>query len=294
MLGLFSIVKFSVDLEIQVLGIIFFALGITTWTLLVLKLLFAFDSVITQMKNPVIASVAPTFTMGTMVLASIIMPHYSIIKYLWFVALALQILLFCYFVKTFILTKSFSLQTVLPSWLILFVGFGIAPVTFGHVYPMLTQLIFWFGLVCYIVILPIVLIRLKKYTLVEATKPLLVILCAPASLLTVGYLEAFTTHSDILLYILFTLSQLLYIVVIIQMPKLLKLPFSPSYAAFTFPLVISGIAMERMSVHVGLNVLLYLSYIELIIGAIIVLYVYVRYIQFLQGTMRSVQVATRK
>lgn len=294
MLGLFSLVKLAIFLEQEMLGILFFALGITTWVLLVLKILFAFDSVVMQMKNPVIASVAPTFTMGTMVLASIIMPHFSLIKYLWFAALALQILLFYYFVKTFILTKTFSLQTVLPSWFILFVGFGIAPVTFGHVYPALTQIIFWFAFGCYSVILPLVLTRLYKYSLVEAAKPLVAILCAPVSLLSVGYLEAFTTHSEILLYILFILSQLFYIVVLTQLPKLLKLPFYPSYAAFTFPLVISATAMEKMYVHLGLNVFHYLSYVEFVIGALIVLYVYIRYTRFLQKSMQPVQVVAKK
>jgi exfoliative toxin A/B len=294
MLGLFSLVKLSIFLELELLGILFFALGITTWALLVLKILFAFDSVLMQLKNPVIASVAPTFTMGTMVLASIIMPHYSMIKYLWMAALALQILLFCYFIKTFILTKSFSLQTVLPSWFILFVGFGIAPVTFGHVFPTLTQIIFWFGLGCYSVILPLVLTRLYKHSLAEGAKPLIAILCAPVSLLSVGYLEAFTTHSETLLYGLFFLSQLFYIVVLIQMPKLLKLPFYPSYAAFTFPLVISAIAVERMYVHSGLNVFHYISYLEFVIGALVVLYVYIRYTRFLQKSMQPVQVAATK
>lgn len=290
MLGLFSLVKLSIFLEQEMLGILFFALGITTWALLVLKILFAFDSVVIQMKNPVIASVAPTFTMGTMVLASIIMPHFSMIKYLWIAALVLQILLFCYFVKTFILTKTLSIQTVLPSWFILFVGFGIAPVTFGHVFPTLTQIIFWFALGCYTVILPIVLTRIYKHSLAEGAKPLFAILCAPASLLSVGYLEAYTTHSVILLYILFTLSQLFYIVVLTQLPKLLKLPFYPSYAAFTFPLVISATAMERMYVHLGLKGFHFISYMELVIGALVVLYVFIRYTRFLQKSVQPVQV----
>ena len=294
MLGLFSLVKLTILMEQDLLGIIFFALGITTWALLVLKLLFSFDSVVMQMKNAVIASVAPTFTMGTMVLSSIIFPHFSMIKYLWLAALALQILLICYFIKTFILTKSCSLQSVLPSWFISFVGICIAPVTFGHVYPTLTQFIFYFALGGYIVLLPLVLVRLKKYTLAEGAKPLIAIFCAPLSLLTIGYLEAFTTHVDLLLYILFALSQLFYIVVLTLLPKLLKLPFYPSYAAFTFPLVISATALERMYMYLDLHALRYVSYIELGIGALIVLYVYIRYTHFLQKAVQPVQVVATK
>lgn len=294
MLGLFSLVKLSQDMELELLGILFFALGITTWALLVLKILFAFDSVVIQLKNPIIASVAPTFSMGTMVLASLIMPHFDMIKYLWIAALALQILLVCYFIKTFVWTKLFSLQAVLPSWFILFVGICIAPVTFGQVYPLLTQIIFWLALGCYVVFLPIILMRLFKYSLAEGAKPLITILCAPVSLLTVGYLEAFTSHNNILLYILFTLSQLFYIVVLTLLPKLLKLPFYPSYAAFTFPLIISAIAVERMYAYLELNVFHYISYIELGIGVLIVLYVYIRYTRFLQKALQPIQIVVTK
>ena len=68
--------------------------------------------------------------------------------------------------------------------------------------------------------------------------------------------------------------------------RLLKLKFYPSYSGFTFPLIISGIAMKLtngflIKTNQGIPSLQYLVKFQEIVGVALTLYVLYRYIQFL-------------
>lgn len=81
------------------------------------------------------------------------------------------------------------------------------------------------------------------------------------------------------------LATVLYLVVLVKLPKYLKMPFFPSYAAFTFPFVISAIAMKQTMACLAnmgspmswLNVVVI---IETVIAVVLCVYALVRYILF--------------
>ena len=81
--------------------------------------------------------------------------------------------------------------------------------------------------------------------------------------------------------ILLLLAQIFYFYIIIQLPKLLKEPFSPVFSAFTFPLVISATALKN-----SLPVLMFpviwkgLLFIEMLLATVIVLRVFIGYLHF--------------
>lgn len=90
----------------------------------------------------------------------------------------------------------------------------------------------------------------------------------------------------ILVWILLLVSQISYLWVLFQLPKLLKLKFYPSYSAFTFPLAITAISLKLTNGFLtsqgkSIALLKYLVKFEEFIGVLIVLYVLVRYIGFL-------------
>lgn len=129
---LFSLGNLLHELQITNAAHFSFFLGIVLFLLLLGKLVFATNSVVTEMQNPIIASVSPTFTMGTLALSSGL--HYygissSIIHTLWILAAATQIFIICYFFITFIWKKKITVTDVFPSWLILFVGTAVMPLT---------------------------------------------------------------------------------------------------------------------------------------------------------------------
>ena len=87
------------------------------------------------------------------------------------------------------------------------------------------------------------------------------------------------------------LAQALFVLVLTQMPKLLRLKFYPSYAAFTFPFVITAIALRQTISYltqegfVVSSIFNYLVEVEALIATVIVVYVFVRYLKFLHEQM---------
>jgi exfoliative toxin A/B len=156
--------------------------------------------------------------------------------------------------------------------------------------------------VTYIILLFVVLYRtLRVKEMPEPTLPLLIIFAAPASLLLAGYMNSFTEKSMFIVYLLMTLSFVFYLTALIMLPKLLRLKFYPSYSAFTFPLIISGIGMKLANGFLTksnhpITPLKYLVVLQVIIAASITLYVLLRYIQFLTVSNKpsqSVQTAVK-
>lgn len=280
MLALVSLSKLYSVMDMTIMSAVFFLCGLPLFLLLFAKILFAFPSVVKDMQNPIIASISPTIPMGTMVLASI-MENYSflapIASTIWYVAVVMQLMIVGYFGYRFILKKTLTLQDVYPSWFIIFVGLGIIPNTTGTQNPQFAQWIFWIVLINYMILLPMIIVRLFKHELGEPAKPLLTLLAAPGSICLAGYLNLFDTYENWLVFILLIISQAMYIVVLVQLPKLLQLPFYPSFAAFTFPLVISATALVTTARAMDIPSFNWLAGIEIAIASCVVVYVFVRY-----------------
>ena len=241
------------------------------------------------LENPVVASVFPTITMGTMLLATYLKPYISTFALiLWLGSIALHIILMILFTKKFVL--NFNMKKVFPSWYIVYVGIAVASVT-SAAFEMQTlgKIIFWFAFISYLVLLPIILKRVFVVKEIpEPALPTITILSAPASLCLAGYMNSFANKNMIIVWILLALSQVTYIAVLAYMPKLLSLKFYPSYSGFTFPLVISAMSLKLTNgflVKAGTPIpaLKYLVNFEELAAVIICLYVLFRYIGFVFG-----------
>lgn len=258
--------------------------------LLLIKIIKYPKKIAEELKNPVVASVFPAFSMGIMLIATYVKPLVPALGFiLWIVGLVLHITLILSFSRKFLV--GFDIKKVFPSWYIVYVGIVCASVT-APTFDMahIGRIVFWFGFICYLILLPIVLYRVLKVKGVpEPASPTLVILAAPASLCLAGYMNSFQDKNLPIVWLLLILSQLTLLYVLTQLPRLLKLPFYPSYSAFTFPLVISGISIKLtngflMNIGKEISLLKYLVKFEEILAVVIVLYVLVRYIGFLFST----------
>lgn len=254
---------------------------------LLIKAVMMPNSIKEGFDNPVVASVMPTFSMGIMLLSTYIKPYASSAAiFIWLAGLILHCLLIVLFSIKYI--GSSNIKKIFPSYFIVYVGIVCASVT-APAFNMaqLGQYIFWFGLATYIILLPIVIYRvLSIKELPEPAMPTLAIFTAPASLCLAGYLNSFQSKSPAMIGFLSVLSLLMFVSVIIAMPKLLKLKFYPSYSAFTFPFVITAIAMKGtnaylMNIGNGIALLRYLVYILELWAVIMVIYVLVRYMIFM-------------
>ncbi|SHE47420.1 exfoliative toxin A/B [Tissierella praeacuta DSM 18095] len=255
--------------------------------LVLMKIIMFPKGVSESLDNPVVASVFPTLSMGIMLLSTYLKPFASSLAFgMWIIGLVLHIVLIIYFTKKYIF--NFNIKKVFPSWFIVYVGIVVGSVTapaFNR--ANIGQVLFWFGFISYFLLLPIVFKRVFQIKEIpEPALPTIAIFAAPVALCLAGYINSFQEKNMFIVYLLLTLSQLSYLFVLLQLPRLLKLKFYPSYSAFTFPLVISGISVKLtngflVNAEKPITMLKYLVKFEELIGIIIVLYVLIRYISFL-------------
>ena len=252
------------------------------------KYLTMSDAFVTDMKNPVTASVSGTYTMTLMLLAGYIKPILPVFAMiLWYVAIVLHFVLIVYFTLNFILKIKLpdDLMKVVASYFIVYVGIVIASVTapaFNNI--ALGQICFWIGFVLYIPLFFYVSFRYIKLgnKKIEA-KALACIYAAPASLCVAGYISSFEQKNISFLTGLYLFSLLIYLLGLFVAADLFanfaenrEFKFYPSIAGITFPFVISAIAakqynavLTKMDIQSGIrSVMPLIVNIELIIAIV--------------------------
>jgi len=267
-----------------------YACGAVAAVLLVLVLLklFMFPQMVAEdMKNPIMASVSGTFPMALMLLSVYAKPLIEgIAYYIWIFAILLHIALIVYFTVKFIF--KLDMKKVFASYYIVYVGIAVAAIT-APAYEKLAigAAAFWFGFVSLLVLLVLVTVRYMNYKEVpQPAQPLICIYAAPASLCVAGYVQSVTPKSKTLLLAMFFLAFALYIFALIKAAGYLKLPFYPSYAAFTFPFVISAIASKQTMACLAkmespMPMLKYVVLIETVIATVLVIYTLIRFLMFI-------------
>lgn len=239
-----------------------------------------------DLAHPILGSVLPTAAMASMVV-SVALPS-PIAQVLWYSAVVLHIVLFAGFLWHRL--PALQLQQLIPGWFVPPIGIVTAVLTCPLAIPqMLITGLFWFGLAAYLLMLPIMLYRLLfAGTLPLAAKPSLAILAAPASLCLASYLT-FTPEPAIwLVMLLLALALIMTSIIYLALPYLLRLPFSPAFAAYTFPLVIGTTALFKVSALFNqwqlatvARLITYIAYLELAIATVICSYVTLRFAQYL-------------
>lgn len=255
--------------------------------LVILKLILCFEDVKKDMENPIMASVSGTFPMALMLLTVYAKSFIGQAAfYIWIFAILLHIALIIYFTIKFIF--KLDIKKVFASYYIVYVGIVAASVT-APAYNQLKigVICFWFGFVAFILLLILVSIRYIKYKEIpEPAKPLICIYGAPMSLCIAGYIQSVNPKAFIFLVVMLIVSTILYIFALAQLIKYIKLQFYPSFASFTFPFVITAIALKQAMVcfnNLGhpMPYLRYVVLIETVIAVILVVFVYVSFIKFI-------------
>ncbi|MGR5361210.1 TDT family transporter [Vibrio mediterranei] len=256
--------------------------------ILAYKFLFHNHLLREDLAHPVVGSVVPTFAMATMVVSHSVgqfLPRVG--DGIWLFAVALHIVFLASFV--YHRSRDFELHHMVPSWFVPPVGIVVADVAFSG-NPNLQWVAngaLYFGLGVYAVMLPTMIYRLIfTHEIPDAAKPTLAIMAAPASLSLAGYLTVAAEPSPVILALLFGIAVLMTMIIYLAFIKLLRLPFSPGYAAFTFPMVIGATALYKLVAWMGahgvsesaIQQVRMLANIELIVATIVVTYVAVRYL----------------
>lgn len=244
-----------------------------------------------DMANPIMASVSGTFSMALMLLSTYIKGYLGaadVAFAVWAIAIALHVALIVFFTAKFVV--NLKLKAVFASYYIVYVGIAVAAVT-APVYEATTigAATFWFGLVSFVALFVLVTMRYVKLPDVpEPAKPLICIYAAPMSLCLAGYVQSVMPKNQIFLLVMFGVATVIYLFALVQLVRCLSLPFYPSYAAFTFPFVISAIASKMtaaclMNMGAPLPWLAPVVLVETIIATVLVVYTCVRYLALLKA-----------
>jgi len=261
--------------------------------MLTAKIFIFWEQIKESLNNPAVSGVLATYPMARMILSTYLKPYLQNIAFImWIIAISINIMLIIYFITKFIF--NFNIKKVFASYFVLFVGIVVGSIT-SPAYGLtnIGRILFWYGIVVYLPLIPIVLYRVIKIKgIPEPAEPLKIIFAAPASLLLAGYMSSFEEKSMGMIIFLSALSLIMTLYGLILMPKMLKLKFYPSYSAFTFPFVISAIAMNMVNKYLlvsgnGLSIINIIVKFETIWAVFMVGYVFLRYAQYMVEVRQS-------
>ena len=245
------------------------------------------DMIREDFKNSILASVSATLLMAIMQLSTYLAPMTLWGGFaLWSMAVGLHLGLMGWFTWRFI--RRFQLKEVFPTYFICYVGIIVASATsptYGA--EPLGHGLFWFGFASYMVLLAVITYRYAKHEVPEGARPLFCIYTAPMSLSLVGYLATAPEPNPVMVGVMLVLAQGFLVLVLARLPKFLSLPFYPSYAAMTFPFVITATALgQALAFLNGLGAALpaaldVLALAETGLAVVMVSYVLAHYLRFL-------------
>ena len=240
-----------------------------------------------EIKKPIPGSVLATLPMSLSLFAGYMEPfHHTAGRWIWYLALVMHILVMLLFSSRFLI--GFDYENVYTSYFIVYVGIavnGIVAPQFGQ--ERIGYACFLTGFVFFVIWFFLIFWRyLKHRAISEDASPLICIFAAPASLCLASYLKSASVLHYNFIIGLTCVSLLIYLVILVMLPKLLRLSFYPSYAAFTFPFVISATAIKLTVTYLSdtgrsVGFLQYVEYMQTTVAFLLVVYTLFRYFYFL-------------
>ncbi|GAA0713180.1 TDT family transporter [Paraclostridium ghonii] len=255
---------------------------------LLTKLILYPNKVINEIKHPMVGSIYPTIFMTLMLIAVYLVEiNPSIASGLWLGATVLHFTTFVMF--AICMVKDFKMENMIPSWFIPTVGIGLAAVTSKPMnMPGISRVLFYYSLVAFILMFPIMIYRLVSMEKLTGPKlPTLMIMVAPANICLAAYFAIADKPNSIFVSVLAAISYMSLFYGYTILPKLIKLPFSPGLAPLTFPLGISVVASQRYAKYLGKigspleGVVRLFLYVQVIIAILVIGYIVVKTIGFL-------------
>ena len=259
-----------------------FLIGTMIILILLSKCIFYSQIISKELNQLVVLSTSGTFSMALMLFSTFIIGYnYDVALFIWILGIILHALLICIFTYKYIL-KNFNIENVYGSYWVVYVGITMASIT-GLSFNLqnISWIFFIFGFTVMIPTFILVTYRYINYPVkLEQNRPLICIYAALFNILIVGYVNSFTDINIKFLLILYSIASICYIFSLYKFVTYIRIPFYPSYSAFTFPFVISAIASTKvLSIFNHNQMIQYLVWIEMLIATILVVYVFIRYCQ---------------
>jgi tellurite resistance protein len=231
-----------------------------------------------EWRHPVKGSFVPAFSISVLLVAAVVLPFAPALAsaLFWFgavVHLGMTIAL----IGGWIWHPQLELKMATPAWFIAPVGNILVPlvgVRLGHVET--SWFFFAIGFTLWLPMLAIVLSRLFfAGELPERLQPTLAILIAPPSVAFLAY-HALTGARDPFASTLYYFAVFVFLLVAMQAPRLIRLPFFLSWWACSFPLAALTVATLAMHQATGRPELLWLGIALLALATAVIFWLLAR------------------
>lgn len=256
--------------------------------LFTLKIITNWELFKEDLKNPQMASILATYSMALIILSTYIKSYLGDwASIVWHIGILLHLIIVGYFCVNFLL-NNFNKENIMPSWYVTFVGIAVGGVTGKAFNPELAKITFYIGIVMYFILMPFIV---KKVFIKKDIKapllPTVTITAAPGGLCLAAYINSFDEKSIGFITFMVIISQIYYLLALVNIPKALEKGFFPSYSAFTFPLIITTLSLKLSNKVLEVNFLNILINFEVIVAVVISAYVLVKYLIFLTNKSKT-------
>jgi tellurite resistance protein len=212
------------------------------------------QAIAAEWHHPVKMAFFPAMSISLLLMATALRAHHpEFARVVWIIGAVVQGGLTLAVISGWIGRRPFQPLHISPAWFIPVVGNVIAPiagVSFGFVET--SWLFFSTGLIFWGVLLTLVVNRLIFHDpLPGRLLPTLAILIAPPSVCFVAWLQLNGGEVDAFGRILYNAALVFTAIVVLQLPKFVKLPFALSWWALSFPIAALTIATLRFGELVG-------------------------------------------
>jgi len=193
--------------------------------------------------------------------------------YSWAVGTALQFVASIVIIAAWIQHDRFRIEHMTPGWFIPIVGSVIIPIAgVKHGYPELSWFFFSVGIIYWLILLVIVLYRMFFHApIAERLMPTLFILFAPPAIGFIAYVRLTGGGIDAFGRVLYYFSLFMFMLVLYQLPKLLKIRFYISWWAYSFPMAAKTLASFLMLSLINNWFLSFVTWFELAFLTLIII-----------------------
>lgn len=212
------------------------------------------EAVRAELTHPVKMSFGAAFSVSMVLLSIALYDHYPLIS-LWLLipGSVLHLAFTLYVLNTWIYQTHFEIHHISPAWFIPVVGNILVPVAaVTHGAHEVSWFYFSIGILFWIVLFTIIIYRMIFHNpLANKLLPTLFILIAPPAVGFIAYVKL-VGDIDSFARILYYAALFLTLLLFMQLPRFIRLPFYLSWWAYSFPLAAITIATVVMYRHTNI------------------------------------------
>lgn len=210
-------------------------------------------AVLEELSHPVKMSFGATFTVSLVLLSIAFQSGAPVLSWwLWALGSGLHLAFTLYVLNVWIYQPRFEINHISPAWFIPVVGNILVPVAgVAHGAQELSWFYFSIGLLFWLVLFTIIVYRMIfHHPLPDKLLPTLFILIAPPAVGFIAYVKL-SGGIDHFAHVLYYSALFLTLLLFMQLPRFLRLPFYLSWWAYSFPLAAMTVATLIMHRHTG-------------------------------------------